>query len=144
MIVVEKIKKQSGDIYAVLSYEPQRNYLLMKWMGFCTEEEVKTASLKMLDWQKKNGRRTGCKFHIHDTKEIEGAWAGLVEWINNEFFPMNFEYGLRYNISIISPDLFSKLSSQALHDQHNSKVPTVLCETLSQAERWLTEKYREF
>ncbi len=140
---IEKIRNANGEVYAVLTYEPNKNYLLMKWIGFCTEEEVKQASLKMLEWQRNEGQKKGCKFHIHDTNEIESAWAGLVDWINNELFPKSYEAGLRYNISILSPDLFSRLSSLALSQRHNVRVPTVLCETLSQAERWLTEKYRE-
>lgn len=93
--------------------------------------------------QKREGSKKGCKFHVHDTKEIEGAWAGLVDWITNYFFPLNYEHGLRYNISIISPDLFSKLSSIELQKRSNDRVKTVLCETISQAEAWLTKRYTE-
>ncbi len=140
MIVVDRIKNKQGDVYARLSYEPQKNYLLMKWMGPCTDEEVKTASLRMLEWQKREGQRNRCRFHVHDTKEIEGAWAGLVDWISNYFFPLNYEYGMRYNISIISPDLFSKLSSLELKSRNNSIIPTIICETISQAEAWISKK----
>lgn len=140
MIVVDRIKNEKGEVYAHLSYEPQKNYLLMKWMGPCTDEEVKSASLRMLEWQKREGKRTGCRFHVHDTKEIEGAWAGLVDWINNYFFPQNYEYGMRYNISILSPDLFSKLSSLELKSRNNSRIPTIICETISQAESWIVKK----
>ena len=143
MIVVDLIRNNNGDVYAKLSYDPRKNYLLMKWIGPCTENEVKTASMKMFEWQKREGLRTKCKFHVHDTKEIEGAWAGLVDWISNYFFPLNYEYGLRYNISIISPDLFSLRSSIELEKKSTNKVSTILCETISQAEAWLTRKYAE-
>lgn len=142
MIVVDLIRNSQDAIYAKISYEPQKNYLLMKWIGPCSEEEVKMASMRMYEWQKKEWKRTKCRFHVHDTKEIEGAWAGLVDWISNYFFPLNYEYGLRYNISIISPDLFSKLSSIALEKTY-SPVTTVLCETISQAEAFLVKKYIE-
>jgi len=143
MIVIVLIRKDAGELYAKLSYDPQKNYLLMKWIGSCSEDEVKKASMKMYDWQKREGLKKGCKFHVHDTKEIEGAWAGLVDWISNHFFPLNYEYGLRYNISVISPDLFSKLSSIELQKRSNDMVNTVLCETISQAEAWLTKRYAE-
>jgi len=143
MIVVDLIRNNNGDVYAKLSYDHRKNYLLMKWIGPCTENEVKTASMKMFEWQKREGLRTKCKFHVHDTKEIEGAWAGLVDWISNYFFPLNYEYGLRYNISIISPDLFSLRSSVELEKRSTNKVSTILCETISQAEAWLTRKYAE-
>ena len=141
MIVVDLIRNTSGELYAKLTYEPQKNYLLMKWIGPCSEEEVKTASMQMYEWQKREGVRNKCKFHVHDTKEIEGAWAGLIDWITNYFFPLNFEYGMRYNISIISPDIFSKLSSVELKKRSNNKVTTILCETLSQAESWIAMNY---
>ncbi|MCC5930898.1 MAG: hypothetical protein JJU28_16760 [Cyclobacteriaceae bacterium] len=139
MIVVDLIRNASGDIYAKLIYEPKKNYLLMKWIGPCTQEEVKTGSLRMLEWQKKEGVRNQCRFHVHDTKEIEGAWAGLVDWISNYFFPENYKYGLMFNISILSPDIFSKLSSLELQ-KRNNKVTTILVETISQAESWILEK----
>ena len=141
MIVVDLIRNTSGELYAKLTYEPQKNYLLMKWIGPCSEEEVKTASMQMYEWQKREGVRNKCKFHVHDTKEIEGAWAGLIDWITNYFFPLNFEYGMRYNISIISPDIFSKLSSVELKKRSNNKVTTILCKTLSQAESWIAMNY---
>ncbi len=143
MIPIEKIENADGEVYAVLQYEPDKNYLLMKWIGYCTEEEMKSASLRMLDWQRQEGRRKGCRFHVHDTKELEGAWVGVVDWIRNDFFPQCYEAGLRYNISVLSPDLFSKLSSEALFQRPSAKVPTLLFETMSQAERWLTGKYHE-
>jgi len=142
MIVVDLIRNSSGDLYAKLSYNPQKNYLLMKWMGPCSDDEVKAASLKMLEWQKREGISKKCLIHVHDTKEIEGAWAGLVDWITNYFFPLNYDHGLRYNLSIISPDMFSKLSSIQL-EQNGGKVPTVICETLSEAERWISNKYAQ-
>jgi hypothetical protein len=141
MIVVDLIRNASGGLYAKLTYEPQKNYLLMKWIGPCSEEEVKVASMRMYEWQKREGLKNKCKFHVHDTKEIEGAWAGLVDWITNYFFPLNYEFGLRFNISIISPDIFSKLSSVELRKRSNNKVTTILCETISQAESWIVKNY---
>ena len=143
MTTIEKIENADGEVYAVLQYEPDKNYLLMKWIGYCTEEEMKRATLRMLDWQRQEGRKKNCRFHVHDTKELEGAWVGVVDWIRNEFFPQCYEAGLRYNISVLSPDLFSKLSSEALFQRSSTKVPTVLFETMSQAERWLMAKYQE-
>jgi hypothetical protein len=143
MIVVDLIRNASGELYAKLTYEPQKNYLLMKWIGPCSEEEVKVASMRMYEWQKREGLKNKCKFHVHDTKEIEGAWAGLVDWITNYFFPLNYEYGMRYNISIISPDIFSKLSSVELKKRSNNKVTTILCETISQAESWIVKNYNK-
>jgi hypothetical protein len=143
MIILDRIRNEIGDVYAQLSYEPTKNYLLMKWMGYCTEEQVKFASMQMLKWQQNDGKRKKCHFHVHDTKELESAWVGLVDWINNEFFALNHEAGLRYNISILSPDLFSKLSSLELHRRGNIRVPTILFETFSDAENWITRKYLE-
>jgi hypothetical protein len=143
LITIQKIENTNGEVYAVLQYEPDKNYLLMKWIGYCTEEEMQSATLRMLDWQRREGRQKHCHFHVHDTKELEGAWVGVVDWIRNEFFPQCYEAGLRYNISVLSPDLFSKLSSEALFHRSSAKVPTLLFETLSQAERWLTAKYHE-
>ncbi|MGA0558603.1 hypothetical protein ACO2Q8_18220 [Larkinella sp. VNQ87] len=131
---------QAGDVYAILSDEPTANYLLMKWIGFCTDEELMQATLTMLDWQRTVGQARGCRFHVHDTKEFDVAWAGSVDWIVNEYFPSAYEAGVRFNISILSPDLFSKLSSEALFEKHSPMIPTRLFETLSEAERFIAEQ----
>ncbi len=104
MIVVDLIRNASGELYAKLTYEPQKNYLLMKWIGPCSEEEVKVASMRMFEWQKREGLKNKCRFHVHDTKEIEGAWAGLVDWITNYFF-LNYDTEC-VNISIFRPIFF--------------------------------------
>ncbi|MFT3796201.1 hypothetical protein [Flavobacterium sp.] len=144
MIIVDLIRNNEGNIYAKLSYHQEKNYLIMKWIGPCSNEEMKNASMRMFQWQQSTGMKAKCRFHLHDTKEIEGAWADaeLVQWISNYFFSINYECGLRYNISIVSPDLFSKLSSQELQRTF-SKVPTMLCETLSQAEAIVMQQYAE-
>lgn len=142
MITLEKFRNDAGDIFAVLSYEPHKNYLLMKWIGFSTEEEVKLASMAMMQWQKEEGQAKACRFHVHDTKEIQGAWIGVVDWIKDVMWPFCYQCGLRYNLSVTSPDLFSKMSSVALKKQDSRQVTTVLFETVTAAENWLTEKYR--
>ncbi|GAB4028801.1 hypothetical protein [Spirosoma koreense] len=142
VVTLEKIKNQAGEIYAVLSYEPTKNYLLMKWVGYSTEDEVKQASLKMMAWQLNEGLKKQCRVHVHDTKEIEGAWIGVVDWINTDMFPRCYQAGLRYNLSITSPDLFSRMSSVALQQQKSWQVPTILVESLVQAEEWITQHAR--
>lgn len=138
MIIIDLIRNHQGEIYAKLSYNQRKNYLQMKWIGACSEDELKAASMQMFKWQRSKGAGLKCKTHIHDTKEMEGTWASseLVKWISTYFFSINYEFGLRCNISIVSPDLFSKLTSQELQ-KSDSKVPTMLFETLSQAESWL-------
>lgn len=142
VVTIEKIRNDAGEVYAVLTYEPNKNYLMMKWLGYSSEAEVRHASSKMMEWQKNNGQIKKCKFHVHDTKEIEGAWIGVVDWIENEMFPFCYQFGLRYNLSVTSPDLFSKMSSVALHQTNSRLVPTILFETISQAEAWLITKYK--
>ena len=142
MIAVEKFRNEAGIIYATLAYEPVKNYLLMRWIGYSTEDEVKRASIGMMQWQKNEGQIRNCRFHVHDTKEIQGAWIGVVDWIRDEMWPFCFQCGLRYNLSITSPDLFSKMSSLALKHQDSRQITTVLFETLPAAESWLLEKYK--
>ena len=139
VVIVEKIKNEVGDVYAVLSYEPNKNYLLMKWVGYSSEDEVKQASMRMMDWQQHEGVARNCRVHVHDTKEIEGAWIGVVDWITNEMFPFCYQAGLRYNLSVISPDLFSKMSSVALQQQKSWQVTTLLFQTMGQAEHWIVQ-----
>ncbi len=137
MNLIARIPNADGEVYAVLSYQPTLNYLLMDWIGFCTADELMQATLRMLDWQQTEGIRRNCSVQVHNTKEMNVAWNDTVDWIANDFFPRAYQAGLRYNISILSPDLFTKLSSEALHQHSNSKVPTLLFETLPEAEKWI-------
>lgn len=142
MITINKFKNVAGDIYATLAYNTDRNYLFMRWIGYSSEEEVKRASTAMMIWQRDEGQARNCRFHVHDTKEIQGAWIGVVDWIRDEMWPFCYQCGLRYNLSVTSPDLFSKMSSIALKNQDSRQVTTVLFETVAAAENWLTEKYK--
>lgn len=142
MIAIQKFRNEAGSIYAILVYEPVKNYLLMRWIGYSSEDEIKRASMGMMQWQKNEGQSKNCRFHVHDTKEMQGAWIGVVDWIRDVMWPFCYQCGLRYNLSVTSPDLFSKMSSLALKKQDSKQVTTVLFETLSAAENWLTEKYK--
>lgn len=143
MIVLEHLRNDIGNIYGKILYNSSCNCLLMKWIGHCTEEEVKHGYLRMLEWQKLEGVKNKIQFHVHDTKEMEGSWAGLVEWIAQFFFPKNHEYGLRYNVSIVSPDLFSKHASMKLEKTSHRLVTTILCNTFSNAQEFITTKTSE-
>lgn len=144
MITVNKFRNQADEVFGILTYEPDKNYLLMTWIGYSSEEEVKLASTAMIAWQQTDGLKKKCRVHIHDTREIQGAWIGVVDWIKNVMWPLCYQSGLRYNLSITSPDLFSKMSSRALKQQNSNQVTTMLFEKLSSAETWLKEKYKSF
>jgi len=133
-------KNTADEVYAELYYNTDKKYLFMRWSGFCTDDELKRATLRMLDWQQTEGQQRACQFHVHDTKEFETAWTGAVEWIVNEFFNKAYGFGLRYNISVLSPDLFSKVSSEALQQHPDSRVTTVLFESLMAAEQFIVSQ----
>ncbi|WP_353719152.1 hypothetical protein [Dyadobacter sp. 676] len=106
VVQIRKFHNAEGRIHAVLSYNSSRNYLLMKWIGYSTDAEIVTALEEMKQWHQTTGKARGCRFHVHDTKEIEGSWAGTMEYICNDFFPECRRAGLSCNISIVSPRLF--------------------------------------
>ena len=130
----------ADEVYAELQYDADKNYLFMRWSGYCTDDELKQATLRMLDWQRAEGQQRACRFHVHDTKEFETAWTGTIDWIVNEFFNKAHAFGLRTNISVLSPDLFSKVSSEALQQQPGSLVPTMLFDSLAAAERYIASQ----
>jgi hypothetical protein len=138
MIPIYTARNAADEVYAELQYNADKNYLFMRWSGYCTDEELKQATLRMLDWQQTEGQQRACRFHVHDTKEFETAWTLTIDWIVNEFFNKAYAFGLRGNISILSPDLFSKVSSEALQQYPGSLVPTLLFESLMAAEQFIT------
>ncbi len=137
MVPLYTARNAADEVYAELCYNDEKNYLFMRWSGFCTEEELKQATLRMLDWQQTEGQQRTCRFHVHDTKEFESAWTSTIDWIVNEFFNKAYVFGLRCNISVLSPDLFSKVSSEALQQHPGSLVPTLLFESLVAAEQYI-------
>ncbi|OJV15038.1 MAG: hypothetical protein BGO21_19165 [Dyadobacter sp. 50-39] len=141
MVPIEKFRNAEGHIHAALSYNATKNYLLMKWIGYSTDPEIISALECMKQWQQATGKARGCRFHVHDTKEIEGSWAGAMEYICNDFFPACHGAGLACNVSIISPDFFSKMASVTLLNQPGTVIPTILVNTLREAERLVSERY---
>jgi hypothetical protein len=137
MVPLYTARTTADEVYAELCYNPEKNYLFMRWSGFCSQDEMKVATVHMLDWQQTEGQQRTCRFHVHDTKEFETAWASSIDWIVNEFFNKAYNFGLRSNISVLSPDLFSKVSSETLQQYPGSLVPTVLVESLVAAEQYI-------
>jgi len=137
---IGKFLNADGQIHAVLSYNVSKNYLLMKWIGYSTDSEIIAALESMKKWSKGEGKARKLRFHVHDTKEVEGSWAGAMDYICNDFFPHCHQAGLSCNISIISPDFFSKMASVTLFNQHGTTVPTVLVNTLREAESFIAER----
>ncbi|HLK98707.1 MAG TPA: hypothetical protein VK364_13130 [Hymenobacter sp.] len=140
MTPIYTARNAADEVYAELQYNADRNYLFMRWSGYCTDDELKQATLQMLDWQQTEGQQRACRFHVHDTKEFETAWTRTIDWIVNEFFNKAYAFGLRGNISILSPDLFSKVSSEALQQYPGSLVPTLLFESLMAAEQFIASQ----
>ncbi|MBC7920115.1 MAG: hypothetical protein H7Z75_03410 [Ferruginibacter sp.] len=140
MMLIHTARNAADEVYAELTYNADKNYLFMRWSGFCTDDELKQATLRMLHWQRAEGQKRACRFHVHDTKDFETAWTGTVDWIVNEFFNQAYDAGLRFNISVLSPDLFSKLSSEALQQHPDSRVPTVLLASLAAAEQYIVSQ----
>ena len=100
----------------------------MRWSSFCTDEELKQATLRMLNWQHHEGQPRACRFHVHDTKGFETVWVVAVDWIVNEFFNRAYKYGLRCNIRLAyyRRSCCTEASSNALQIHPNSPVQTVL------------------
>ncbi|SDD46784.1 hypothetical protein SAMN04487996_10198 [Dyadobacter soli] len=140
VIRIERFLNAEGKPHAVLSYNASKNYLLMKWIGYSADPEIITALDGMKNWYQSNGKARKCRFHVHDTKEVEGSWAGALAYICDDFFPACHQAGLSCNLSIISPDFFSKMASVTLFNQHGAAVPTVLVNTLREAESFIAER----
>lgn len=125
----EKLFESAGlDI----EFDPQQQYVYVNWKGFQSVESVKAGCEKLLGLLiEKN-----CKRVLNDNRLVSGPWMGAAEWVATDWFPRVYAAGVEQFAWIVSPNIFSLMSTQATQARNkNDKTRTF--DDVAKAAAWL-------
>lgn len=131
----QELKNPFGRVYLTIDVDHKNKWVHVNWMGYLTEENVKTGAQAYTDTLAQSG------YHcvLNDTRLIIGGWDHSLSWVLNEWSPRAARAGLKYFAMISTPETFG--SSTASNFYNNLKAfKAKVFDQKSSAEEWLREQ----
>lgn len=129
-----EVKNKLGEVYYATHYNEAMGWLESEWRGYVTADEVIQAVQTLMD---ATAGKSYSKL-LNDSSQGEGSWDDANEWLANNWIPFAITNGLKKFAFIVSPDIFSAMSSEDLA----TKIPGTSFEmrtfqSKKEAEGWL-------
>ncbi|WP_062542117.1 hypothetical protein [Rufibacter tibetensis] len=121
------------ESHLTISIDLFSEILFVNWTGEQTEDTVKDGCQKILKYVVTN--RVSKVFN--DNTHVTGNWSGAAEWGAKIWFPAMYKAGVKYFAWILSPELYSQLSTQATLNYNISGIIILNFEEKAPAENWL-------
>ncbi len=107
-MVTLKTKKLLEQKNLVMELEEEKNYVILRWIGFQTEDDIYKSGEKILEIFKK----LDCSKILNDNTEVRGPWNKASEWTSNVWFPRMIEEGGLKKFAWVFPEnVFASLSA---------------------------------
>ncbi|MBC3538707.1 hypothetical protein ACFSC6_19870 [Rufibacter sediminis] len=107
--------------------------LYVDWTGKQTEETVRDGCDKML----KHVASTRSTKVFNDNTLVTGNWSGAAEWGAKIWFPAMYKAGVHYFAWVLSPELYSQLSTKETLKYTINGILILNFEDRDAAENWL-------
>ncbi len=141
---IVELKNAQGGISCRIWYRSERNYLFVEWLGYTIRQNIIDGGLAQIAWAEKHAGRLGCKALVNDNRQLRGSWEAAVGWVDGVRNPRIYELGFRRSAIVLSPDLFTQVSAEAMAaTSAPGKIETQVFRTLEAAEQWVAELHRE-
>ncbi len=76
---------------------------------------------------------------MNDNRLVTGPWQGAAEWVATDWFPRMYAAGLERLSWIVSPNIFSEMSTEATQSKNKSDK-TRTFKDYETSQKWLLEK----
>ena len=135
-----ELRGARGDVCFTLSYQRERNYLYAEWAGYVVRQNILDGGTLQIEWARANAARLHTTVVVNDTRRMRGGWEPAVEWATQVYGPAMFQAGIRLNAVILSPDLSTQVSSEAMVDHVAAgSVAMQVFPSLQAAEDWIAQ-----
>lgn len=129
-----EVKNTLGQVYYTGQYNEKEGWLHSQWNGYITGDEVIEASKQIMS----SFDHLKYSKLLNDSSLGEGSWDDANEWLGANWIPSAISNGLKKFAFVVSPDIFSAMSSEELA----SKIPGTAFEmrtfqSKAEAESWL-------
>lgn len=105
-----EVKNKLGEVYYIAQYNEANGSIETDWYGYVSAEEVIQAVQQLMDTFA-GARYTLC---LNDSSKAEGSWDEANEWLASNWMPNAIASGLQKFAFVVSPDIFSAMSSEDL------------------------------
>lgn len=131
-----EVKNELGEVYYTSEFKEKEGWQHNNWYGYINAEDVVKAVTKHLEVYPPEKLKVA-KI-LNDSSKGEGSWDEANEWLSSNWMPNAIANGLKKFAYIVSPDIFSAMSSEDL----STKVPEAGFEmrtfnSVAEAEAWL-------
>ncbi|UXP31137.1 hypothetical protein N6H18_12335 [Reichenbachiella agarivorans] len=133
-----KIKVYLDKPYVKVLWDTEDGILMSRWSGFCTFDEIKAVSVRILDAVVLEG----AKKVLYDAREIEVLDDESQEYISGAFTREMIQSGIMYSATVFPDDVFAKFSVDDIHKSlKGRKISNVTYfQSLPSAIEWLKSK----
>jgi hypothetical protein len=128
----QELKNPFGRVYLTIDVDHRNKWVHVNWMGYLTEENVKTGAQAYTDAL----AQAGYNCVLNDTRLIVGGWDHSLSWVLNEWSPRAARAGLKYFAMITTPETFGGSTASNFYKNLKAFKAEVFDEK-SNAEEWL-------
>ncbi|WP_026463865.1 hypothetical protein [Adhaeribacter aquaticus] len=132
--MIQELKNTFDRVYLTIEVDDKNKWVHVNWMGYLTEENIKTGGTAYIDALKK----ADYQCVLNDTRMIVGGWNHSLDWVVNEWAPYAASSGLEYFAMISNPESFGGSSASKFYEDLKAFQAQVFNEKRT-AEEWLRQ-----
>ncbi|EJF08140.1 MULTISPECIES: hypothetical protein [Pontibacter] len=130
----KELKNPFGRVYLTIEVNAKNRWVHVNWMGYLTEENIKTGAQAYTDAL----AEAGYNCVLNDTRLIIGGWDHSLSWVLNEWSPRAARAGLKYFAMITTPETFAESTAASFYNNLKAFTAKVFDDKNS-AEEWLRQ-----
>ncbi|GGK59290.1 STAS/SEC14 domain-containing protein [Rufibacter glacialis] len=125
-----------GRVYLTIKEDPQHRLIYVNWMGYLTEENIKTGARAYTNALAEAG------FHcvLNDTRLIIGSWDHSMDWVVNDWAPNAAKAGLKRIAMLANPESLGESSASTFLSEVKA-FEAKSFDNLDSARKWLAGYY---
>lgn len=98
----QELTNPFGRVYLTIEVDEKNRWVHVNWMGYLTEDNVKTGAKAYTDAL----QQAGYSCVLNDTRLIIGGWDHSLDWVLNDWAPRAARAGLQHFAMITTPETF--------------------------------------
>ncbi|HEY4650104.1 MAG TPA: STAS/SEC14 domain-containing protein [Pontibacter sp.] len=128
----QELTNPFGRVYLTIEVDEENRWVHVNWMGYLTEENIKTGAKAYTDVLAKAGYNAV----LNDTRLIIGGWDHSLEWVLHDWAPRASRAGLKYFAMITNPETFGGSTASNFYSKLKAFRAQVF-DDRKKAEEWL-------
>lgn len=129
-----KLYNRFNQLYYEAHYDEANKWVTTRYEGFCRPEDIiegVKSTLKLIE-------ETPATKLLSDNRGLKGTWSEANDWLEENWYKLAPQYGLKTHATVLSADLFYQISQES-HEKANVNTGITMksFEGLEEAKKWL-------